>query len=286
MELASINGQIVPLSEAKVSVLDRGFLFGDGVYEVLRVYQGKPFLVDAHFARLERSLKGLKLTASTEGLKPAIIQLLAKSGLQEATLYIQITRGARSLRQHTFSSESPVPPCTQIIFATPYNDEKNQALRVKGAKAVTFPDIRWGRVDLKTTNLLANVFAAEAAKEAGVYEAIFVNDKGFVTEGSHTNVFALIGGKLRTYPLSASVLPGVTRGTVLKICESHSIPLDEKPLTKDELMHANEVFVSATTAEIMPIVEIDGVKIGGGSPGKTTQNLHASYREVIRKFLS
>lgn len=284
MELASVNGEIIPLKEAKVSVLDRGFLFGDGIYEVLRVYSGKPFLLEEHFTRLERSLKGLQLSCDIASLKKNAQKLLSQSQILEATLYIQVTRGVRHTRQHIFSSESPVPPGTEVLFVTSYNDEKNRHFREKGARAITFPDIRWGRVDLKTTNLLGNVLAAEAAKSAGVYEAIFVNEKGLVTEGSHTNVFAICNGKLRTYPLNVSVLPGVTRASVLQIAKNEGVPIEEKPLTKEELLRAEEVFVSATTAEIMPIIEVDGVSFSDSAPGPTTRAFQKAYSQLIQEF--
>lgn len=286
MELASVNGQISPLNEAKVSVLDRGFLFGDGIYEVFRIYGGKPFLLEEHFARLERSLKGLELSLDTVKLRESALKLIEKSGEKEATLYIQITRGVRNTRQHAFSTDTPLIPCTEVLFVVPYSDERNAVLRKKGAAATITQDIRWGRVDLKTTNLLGNVLAAQAAKKAGVYEAILVNGSGLITEGSHTNVFCVRDGKLRTYPLNEDVLPGVTRAIVLRLAQENKLNVVEKAVTLDELLTAEEVFVSATTAEIMPITEIDGKKVGSGVPGKVATQLQAAYQNLVKTFLT
>lgn len=278
-DVCYLNGSFLPLNEAKISVLDRGFLFGDGVYEVMRIYEGKFFQFETHMQRLARSLDGLRIKADITQISKAAHDLLAQSPLKEATIYMQVSRGAAPKRHHFFPAIDI--PATVFMFLTAYDDAPVALMRREGAKAVTVPDLRWGRVDLKTVNLLGNVFAAQAAKEAGVYEAIFVNKNQEVTEGSHTNVFARINGELRTYPLSTSVLPGITRLVVFEAAKKAGIQIIEKPVSCEELFEAEEVFISATTAEVLPIVEIDGKKIGTGHPGELTLRLQTAFKKEI-----
>lgn len=277
--LCYLNGQYLPLSEARISPFDRGFLFGDAIYEMLRVYEGKFFHPEAHFRRLSRSLDGLRIGANVQEISNAATELLKRSGLKEAALYIQVTRGVAEERRHAFPPAEVKP--TVFMFVQPYDDAPNRAKREFGTKAVTFPEIRWGRVDLKTVNLLGNVLAAQAAKEADVYEAIFVKENGHVTEGSHTNIFSVINGTVRTYPLCTSVLPGVTRTILFNVAKGEGIQMREEPFLKEDLFKAEEVFLTATTAEIFPIVEIDGKRIASGQPGPVTRRLQSAFRREI-----
>lgn len=292
---AYLNGKTLPLAEVKVSALDRGFLFGDGVYEVARIYRGRPFLFDEHWARLGRSLDALRIgSLDLLRLKHDALALIAASGVQEGTIYVQVTRGAAPLRSHAFPKapgpdrnpyEDTFPPettPTTFMYVLPLA-EAHAALRERGARAITYPDQRWGRCDIKSLNLLGNVFAAQAAKEAGAFEAILVDAKGIVTEGSHTSVFAVIGGALHTMPLGHEILPGITRAAVLRLASELGIPVEEAPLPVAGLKGADEVFLTGTTTEVLPIVRVDDADIGTGSPGPLTRALEAAYRALVAR---
>jgi D-alanine transaminase len=280
--VARLNGKTMPLSEARISPMDRGFLFGDAVYEAMRIYSGKAFLLDPHLARLRRSLDCLRIAGvSIESVKKDIEEILKTSGLKEAVVYLQISRGVAPTRSHAFPTEAVQP--TVFMFVMPFTDPQGEKRRAGGA-AVTQPDQRWGRVDIKTVNLLGNVLASQAAKEAGALEAILINKEGEVTEGTHTNVFGVIGGVLRTKPLSHAILPGISRDYVLDLARGLGIRYEERALTAEELKSAQELFLTATTTEVMPIVTLDGKPVGTGAPGPITIRLRDAFSEAIAKF--
>jgi D-alanine transaminase len=276
--LAYLNGQYLPRSAAAISVEDRGFVFGDGVYEVWRVVNGQLFEKDRHLERLLFGLRELRISppelATVDGLREVADRLLGESGLRdgEGTLYVEITRGVATRTHHFPPADTPPTVYATVNRFTPPND-----LRVKGATAITVPDIRWLRCDLKTLQLLPNAMAKQAAVEAGAVEAILVRD-GRVTEGSHTNVLAVIDGVLRTHPTNNFILPGVTRRVVLEIASRLGIPVSEVPFPESDLARVDELFLAGTTTDIMPIVRVNDQTIGNGSPGPIALRIFRELR--------
>jgi D-alanine transaminase len=276
--LAYLNGQYLPRSHAMIPVEDRGFIFGDGVYEVWRAVNGRFFETDRHLPRLAFGLGQLRITtpdiADRRVLDEVADRLLTESGLNEgeATLYVEVTRGVAA-RTHQF----PPVGTTPTVFAmanrfTPPND-----LRARGATAITAPDVRWLRCDIKTIQLLPNVMAKQAAAERGAMEAIMIRD-GDVTEGSHANVFGVLDGELRTHPLNNLILPGITRAVVLEIARTLSIPVLEQAFTEHDIARLGECFLAGTTADVMPIVRVNDRPIGAGVPGPITMRLFNEFR--------
>lgn len=275
--LANVNGETMPLSQVRVSALDRGFLFGDAVYEVLRVYGGKPWLADGHFARLHQSLESLRIGGvDVDRLRARVMETLAKSGVREGLIYIQVTRGSAP-RKHAFPKDATP---LELLYVQEFRDPY-VAQRENGTAAVTYPDIRWRRCDIKSTNLLGNVLAMQAAVDAGAAEALLYLPDGTLTEGSHTNLFGVIGGKLLTRPTSTSILPGITRGLILKLAASAGVAVEQRTLQREKLDEVGELFISGTTSEVMPIVTVDGRPIGDGKPGPVTRRLQAAYAEAV-----
>jgi D-alanine transaminase len=280
-DIVYVNGALVPRTEARVSVEDRGFVFGDGVYEVLRVINGRPFAARFHNERLRRSLEGIliKLAGqdSPESLTEIGRHLLKENGLLqgEATLYMQVTRGATT-RAHNFPPPE-IPPTVYISAArfTPYSD-----LARNGASAITHPDLRWGRCDLKTLNLLPNVLASQQAKERGTFEAMLIRD-GIVTEGTKTNFFGVVDGTLRTHPCDEHILPGVTRSILRELARELSVDLDETPIQESEIPQLSELFLTGTTTDVMPVVTLDNKPVGNGKPGEVTRKLQRVLAESL-----
>src|SRR3990172_7108897 len=277
--VVSLNGQLVPLSKAVVPVTDRAFLFGDAVYEALRVFSGRPWLIDDHMHRLERSLGELRIKGiDLARLRRRIDETICTSGIEEAILYIQITRGAAWPRRHEFPQDAR--PC-ELIWVEPYDDATNAELRHTGVAVITHPDLRWARCDIKTVNLLGNVLAQQAAVEAGCETAILYSPDGTLTEGTHTSLFGVLDGLLRTPPVSGHILPGITRQFTLKLAAGEQLPVKEEAVTLDELPRASEVFLTGTASEVIPVVKIDGRLVADGRPGPTTRRLQAAYRRAV-----
>jgi D-alanine transaminase len=281
--LVYLNGTYLQAADARVSVNDRGFLFGDGVYEVTRALDGRLFAGDRHLRRLGRGMGELDLPWP-EGLDAAALhalseRLLRENGLTdgEATVYAQITRGAAP-RTHAFPPPGTAP--TVYVAAGPFTPQDD--LRARGAAAITTPDIRWGRCDLKTIQLLPNVLAKERAATADAFDAVQVRD-GVVTEGANTNVFALIAGVGRTHPADQRILAGVTREIVLELAGELGLPTREEAIAVTELAAASEVFLTGTTTDVMPVVRLDGRPVGDGRPGPVARQLHERLRERMRQ---
>jgi D-alanine transaminase len=280
-DIVYVNGAFVPRTEARVSVEDRGFVFGDGVYEVLRIINGRPFAARFHNERLRRSLEGIRIslpgTDSPESLTEIGRQLLEENGLLQgqATMYMQVTRGATT-RAHNFPPPD-VKPTVYISVAsfTPYSD-----LAQNGASAITHPDLRWGRCDLKTLNLLPNVLASQAAKEQGTFEAMLIRD-GVVTEGTKTNFFGVLDGTLRTHPCDDHILPGITRSILSELARELNVDLDETPIRAIEIPLLSELFLSGTTTDVMPVVALDNKPVGNGKPGEVTRKLQRVLAESL-----
>ena len=270
--LVYLNGRYGPVREATLSALDRGFVFGDGVYEVWRVVRGRMFEPERHQARLERGLSELRIARPKEGSLEGITaigdRLLRENALVggEATLYVEITRGAAP-RTHYFPAAGTAP--TMLVMASAFTPS---AARFTGTRVITQPDVRWLRCDLKTIQLLPNVLGRQAATEAGASEAIFVRD-GAITEGTHTTVFAVIDGVLRTHPANHLVLPGVTRELVLALARDAGVPVREAAIGVDELPNATELFLSGTKTDVTPVIRVDDQAIGEGTPGPIARAL-------------
>jgi D-alanine transaminase len=270
--LVYLNGQYLPAREARVSALDRGLIFGDGVYEVWRLVGGQMFEAARHQARLERGLSELRIARPADGTLERLTaigeRLQAENGLVggDATLYVEITRGAAP-RTHYFPPADTTP--TLLVMVSPFSASES---RLTGTKVITQPDVRWLRCDLKTIQLLPNVLARQAATEAGASEAIFVRD-GALTEGTHTTVFALLDGELRTHPANQRVLPGVTREVVIELAREAGLRVTERAIGVSDLPNASELFLTGTTTDVTPVVSVDGRPIGGGAPGPVARAL-------------
>ncbi len=276
MSIVHLNGRYLDASEAVVPVQDRGFLFGDGVYEVTPAYRGRFFLFERHRARLEQGLKALRIAADLSGLEALHGELLERNGLRDAEVsyvYLQLTRGVAP-RTHAFPAD-PVSP-TVYAFANEYRRPTPERW-AEGFEAVTVPDRRWARVDIKTINLLPNVLAQQTAVEAGVADALFVRD-GVALEGAHNNFFAVLGDALVTHPASNVILHGITRGYIIELARELGVSVVERPIQVEELATAREAFFTGTTTEVRPTVAIDGRPVGDGRVGPLTRQIHEAFR--------
>ncbi len=282
--LACLNGETMPVEQARVPVWDRGFLFGDAVYEVCRIYAGRCWLEDAHFARLRRSLAELEFPpVDIDRLIDRVHQTIAASGVGEGTVYMQITRGVAP-RAHAYP-DPPVEP-TELIVVRPYDDSATARLRESGARLLSHPDLRWKRCDIKTTNLLGNCIATEAAHRAGCHEAVLIDADGYVTESTHTSLLWVRGGRIEGTPEGPEILPGTTRQLVLRLIEPLEIPFAETRVTLDELAAADEVILVGTTTEVVPVVRVDDRRIAAGSPGPVAGRLWEAYRRAVEGWLA
>lgn len=273
-----INDEFVDESKGQVSFSDRGYNFGDGIYEYIRIYDGEVFTAKEHYERLFRSAKeiGLNLEDYTvEGLIDVTKELAAKNNVVNGGVYIQVTRGVAP-RNHPFpdASTKPVFSAFSKSYDRPYEGLEN------GVKAITVDDIRWLRCDIKSLNLLGNVLAKEKATQNDAVEAIMHRDQT-VTEGSSSNVYAIKNGKIYTHPANNLILNGITRRVIKEIAEKLEIPFIEEAFTLDFLNEADEVIVSSTSIEVMPVVQVNDRKIGNGKVGQVTKQLQKSFDNYI-----
>lgn len=284
--IAYLNGVFLPLADAKVSALDRGFVFGDGVYEIVPVYSGKPFRLDEHLRRLQASLDGIRL-ANPHGIaewRERILQLVAQQDFADQSVCIQVTRGAPAsapLRDHPFPKD--VPP-TVFMFAQPLVTA-SPAQKAAGARAVTAVDNRWLRCNIKAISLLANVLLRQQAVDADCAETVLLRD-GFLTEGAASNIFVVKDGVLRSPPPSNLMLTGITYDVVLELAAAHGIPHELRAIPEAEVRNADELWMTSSTREIMPIVQLDDAPVGAGVPGSLAQRMDRLYQtfkqEVMR----
>ncbi|MFD1706791.1 D-amino-acid transaminase [Siminovitchia sediminis] len=274
-----LGDQLMERSVIGIDLEDRGYQFGDGVYEVIRVYEGKLFTMKEHIGRLYQSAKKIKITIplAPEQMMDLVEKLVAENKVYDGSVYMQVTRGAAP-RTHMF----PTPESKTKPVFTAYTNEVARPgnLMKHGVKAVTAEDIRWLRCDIKSLNLLPNVLAKQEAAEAGCYEAI-LHRSGTVTEGSSSNVYIVNRGEVRTHPANHFILNGITRQELQKLCIENSIPFVERAFTLEDLFQADEVFITSTTSEIMPIVEIDGKTVGNGTPGQMVRMLQTLFEQRI-----
>ncbi len=276
-DVAFVNGAFMLLAEAKISIEDRGFQFGDGIYEVVRTYKGRPFALDTHLTRMERSAMALDLTQpySKSEWTDHVLEGIRRAVYPEAKIYIQVTRGVAP-RDHAYPAE--VSPTVVMTVREFY--PLDRSVQSAGVEAMTTEDIRWGRCDIKSINLLANVVARQQAKQAQVFEAILVK-AGLVTEGAVSNVMVVKGGVVVTAPEGPQILSGVTRAVVLDLALSEGLPVQERFVSKADLYDADEVFLSGTTVEVLAVVRIDGKIIGDGRPGPITQRLATRFTSRV-----
>jgi len=281
LPVAWLNGAFVPLAEARISPLDRGFLFGDACYEVLPVFAGRPFLVPEHLARLERSLKELAIPnpRTAEQWAALIMELIARNGGGDMNVYLQVSRGAEAGRNHAISAG--LEP-TVFLMASPPVPEDPKALR-EGLTAVTMPDPRWKRCDIKSTALLGNVLAKTAAQKAGASEAILI-DGGRLREGASTSVLVVKDGIVRAPPYGPEILPGTTRDLCLKLAVSNRIPIEIAPIAAEALAAADEILLCFASRGILPVTRLDGAPVGSGAPGSVWRRLYNAFLEYRQRL--
>ncbi|MER2537730.1 MAG: D-amino acid aminotransferase [Azonexus sp.] len=280
-----LNGQFLPLAEAGISPLDRGFLYGDGVYELVPVYSRKAFRLDEHLTRLQATLDGIKLANPLDlaGWQAVIEKLIAGAPWDDQSIYLQVTRGADNKRDHAFPPASVAP--TVCAFASPLVTTAPE-VRAMGVAAISVSDQRWARCDLKVISLLANILARQQAVEAGCAEAILIRD-GFMKEGAASNIFVVKNGVLLAPPKTQLMLPGITYDLVLELATCYGQPLKVAEISENELRSADEVWMTSSTKEILAITTLDGNPVGNGKPGPFGEQMFQWYQDfkntVMRK---
>jgi len=269
-----LNGDILPITEAKISVLDRGFIFGDGIYEVVPVYGGKPFQMAGHLARLARSLAALRIPSPFDpaGWEALVRRLIAPGPQPDSVVYLQVTRGVAK-RDHAFPPDPIVP--TVFGMASPFA-RPTQGMREQGLTAITIDDERWLHCDIKSVSLLGNVLAKQRAVEAGVGEVIQFRD-GFLTEGASCNIWVVRDGKLLAPPRNHLILEGIRYGLLAELAQEAGVPFEARPISRQEVQDADELLLSSATREVLPLVGLDGQPVGNGRPGPVYAALRAGY---------
>ncbi len=269
-----LNGEWLPLDEARVSVLDRGFMLGDGVYELIPVYRRRPFRLDEHLRRLQRSLDGIRLAnpMADAQWREVIARVVDGHEADDQSVYLQVTRGAAP-RDHAFPVG--VPP-TVLVMSSPLS-RPDPAQFEQGVRAVSTTDIRWGRCDLKTLNLLPNVLARQKAVEAGCAECVMFRD-GVLSEGAASNIFAVKGGVILAPVKDHRVLPGITYDLVLELAQANGLKYEVRDICETEVRQADELWLTSSGREVQAIVELDGQPVGGGKPGPVYRRMYALYQ--------
>jgi D-alanine transaminase len=274
-QIVYLNGDFLPIEQAHVSVLDRGFIFGDGVYEVIPAYGGHPLRLKHHLQRLQNSLDAIRLNnpRSEEEWSAIITSLIEQNEGEDQYIYLQVTRGVAK-RDHRFpDGNSP----TVFVMSSPLLPVDSELLK-QGVSAITLDDIRWRYCSIKTTALLPNVLLRQQAVEKDAAEAILVRDDE-VTEGAASNLFIVLNGVIITPPKSNLLLPGITRDLVVELAQHHQLPCEEHSISADELKQAEEIWVTSSTKEILPITTLDGKPVGNGQPGSIWQKMFQFYQE-------
>ncbi len=279
-DIGFVNDRFMPLEEATVSVEDRGFQFGDGIYEVVRTYHGQPFQLDAHLARLERSARAIELPVpwNLQQWAAHVRDGIKRSGYTESKVYLQLTRGTAP-RDHVFPASSKPTAVMTVREMKPMDS----TLRASGVAVMTMDDWRWGRCDIKSVNLLPNVMARQKAKQAGAFEALFIRH-GAVTEGAVSNVMIVKAGRVLTAPEGEQILSGVTRAIVMELVRKEGLLVEERFVSLDDFLRADEIFLTGTTVEVLPVIRVDGKAIGpsgSGKPGLVTKKLQAAFQRFI-----
>ncbi|SDD83469.1 D-amino-acid transaminase [Kordiimonas lacus] len=280
--IAYVNGAYVPMSEACVHIDDRGYQFADGVYEGVSVRHGKLIDLEPHLDRLWRSLGELQMMAPMDRgpMRLVLKEVVRRNRIKDGFLYLQITRGVAP-RDHPFPAQTPWP--AMVVTAKRLNfDAVMDRAMTQGVAGSSQPDIRWGRCDVKSTSLLPNILAKQAAREAGAFEAVMVDRDGYVTEGSSTNIWMVTkDGTLVTRSTDDNILPGITRASVMKVARDLQMKVEERAFTLEEAKGAAEMFLTSSTSCAMPIVSLDGQKIGDGTPGPVAKRLVEAYKAFM-----
>ena len=273
MSICFLNDKYLDVQEAKISPLDRGFLFGDAIYEVIIAVNKKPFELDAHLTRLKKNISSLKYSLSDQfDLEETILEVISRNKFLNQVIYVQISRGTDIVRDHIPSND-----LTPTIFISSH-ELKTDFSMSSGEKAILLEDFRWRKSQIKATSLLANVIYRSEAKHQEVFETILF-ENGFITEGAVSNVFCCIDNKIFTPPLTENILPGVTRKVILELIEDTSFEYEETKITVDSFLSAEEIWVTNSTKGVIPIIELDGKKIGSGLPGE-------KYLQISKAFIS
>jgi D-alanine transaminase len=281
METAYFNGKLLPKDQINISPDDRGFLFADGIYEVVRWYQGFFYDMNSHVTRLKRSLRELRINWPDSDLFPGIANDLIKLNNlenQPAMVYLQVTRGA-SRRSHSF----PSPEVTPTSYAYAWGFTPDTAANETGIKVMLKEDIRWSRCDIKSVALLANTISFQEARENGLKECIFVRN-GVITEGSHSNIFFVIDGTLFTHPESNNILSGITRKNILRIAQESGIRIREEAVQENRIRFIQEAFITNTSSEVAPVTDLGGNTLGDGVPGPVTRMIRDKFDNEIKAF--
>ncbi|WP_223699920.1 D-amino-acid transaminase [Sutcliffiella deserti] len=273
-----VNSEIVERKEVRVDIEDRGYQFGDGVYEVINVYNGVPFTLKEHTTRLYRSAKevGIEIKEEPEVLIQKILRVIERNDMVNGGLYLQVSRGVAP-RAHQYPSD--IEP-TLIAYPLPYKEMKHT--RNDGVSVITAEDLRWLRCDIKSLNLLYNIMIKQKANEAGVFEAILIRN-GIVTEGTSSNVFIVKRDEIFTHPANNLILSGITRSKLLEIFDNNGWKCNEQEFSKQELLAADEVFVTSTTSEVVPVISIDGTQVGDGKAGSMTKQIQQAFSELVKR---
>lgn len=276
-----LNGEFLPLEEAKVSVTDRGFLFGDGVYEVIPVYGGHLFELQHHLQRLHSSLQGIRMKNphSDDEWQQILTRLTAQLGDSDQAVYLQVTRGCTDTRDHAYPGEIEATIYARTKKLNPPTTEQKR----KGIHAISLDDPRWKHCEIKAITLLANVMARSQAADVGAQEAILISD-GVATEGAASNLFIVRDKLLITPPKSNALLPGITREIVLELARQHGIPYAEASIMSDDLLTSDEIWVSSSTREILPVVQLDGRSVGNGQAGEAWEQMNTLYEACKQRL--
>ncbi len=281
--VAYVNGTYQPHARAGVHIEDRGYQFGDGVYEVWAIFGGKLADAEGHFARLERSLNELRIEApmGRAALTVVLHEVLRRNHVRDGLLYLQVTRGV-ARRDHAFPAANTAP--SLVITARATDPAAAEVRAAKGIAVVILPENRWGRCDIKSVNLLPNVLAKQAAREKGAGEAWFVDADGLVTEGASSNAWIIdADGTLRTRSVTSNILRGVTRSTLMRVIADKGLRVDERPFTPAEAQAAHEAFITGAGTLVMPVISVDGRSVGDGKPGPVATELRAAYIRYAKK---
>jgi D-alanine transaminase len=275
-ETVYLNGEFLPLEEAKVPVLDRGFIFGDGIYEVIPVYARVPLRLAEHLARLANGLAAIRIASPhADGEWASIIEgVIAACPHEDQSVYVQVTRGV-ARRDQAFPDPPPRP--TVLVMAWQMS-KPSEAQRTHGVACITQQDFRWHRCDIKSTSLLGNCMLRQAAADAGAVEAVLIRD-GHVTEASTSNVFLVKDGKIATPPKDHHILPGITYDLVLDLAREHGLPVEVRAIAEAELATADELWLSSSTKEVLPITRLDGRPVGNGRPGPMYSRMFSIYQD-------
>lgn len=277
MQIAMIGDKFIEADKLDSAYLDYGTFFGDGVYEVLRSYDGKLFALEEHLNRFKRSLKEIDINGiDINVIRQRVLSVYQKSKLSNAKIYFHITRGAGP-RDH--AAEGLEPRFFLMVSAVEdYSDQKQNGISV-----ITVPDTRWKRCDIKSLNLLANVLAKRAAHKKGCQEAIFVDEKGCITEGASSAFFGIFGDKLQTAPLTANILPSITRHFVIQLAPKIRLSVEEKQIKAESATDADELFIAVSSKDVVPVVKFNEIKISDGKPGKYTKLLINEFAKLVKK---